>query len=249
MLDQETGALWWAPAFCGVCGDEERDNRSLLFKGSYFLSTPRGSHDVVFGYDTFNDRRLVNNHQTASDYRIYASQSMIQGDTVVPVLLPDFGTWIVWFPISEASQGTNFRTHSLFVNDTWRLSDRLTASLGLRYDRNHGEDAIGQLVASDDAWSPRLGLSWDPTGQGVWTVNTSYGKYIAAIANNIADSSSPAGTPSVYAYYYLGPPINETGPLVSTDVALRQMFDWFDANGGTNRTPWLTELPGVNTQD
>ncbi len=32
------------------------------------------------------------------------------------------------------------------------------------------------------------------------------------------------------------------------DVALRQMFDWFDANGGTNRTPWLTELPGVNTR-
>ena len=248
VLDQETGALWWAPAFCGVCGDEERDNRSLLLKGSYFLSTPRGSHDVVFGYDTFNDRRLVNNHQTASDYRIYASQSVIQGDTVVPVLLPDLGTWIVWFPISEASQGTNFRTHSLFVNDTWRLSDRLTASLGLRYDKNHGEDAIGQLVAKDAAWSPRLGLSWDPTGKGVWTVNTSYGKYVAAIANNIADSSSPAGTPSVYAYYYLGPPINQTGPLVSTDVALRQMFDWFDANGGTNRTPWLTELPGVNTR-
>ena len=248
ILDQETGALWWAPAFCGVCGDEQRDNRGLLLKGSYFASTPNGSHDVVFGYDTFNDRRIVNNHQTASDYRIYASRSVIDGDTVVPVLLPDFGTWIVWFPISEASQGTNFKTHSLFVNDTWRVSKRLTASLGLRYDKNRGEDAIGQLVANDDAWSPRLGVAFDPTGEGAWTINASYGHYVDAVANNIANSSSPAGTPSVYAFHYLGPAINDDGPLVSTDVALQQMFDWFDANGGTNRTPWLTELPGVNTR-
>jgi outer membrane receptor protein involved in Fe transport len=248
VLDQQTGALWWAPAFCGVCGDEERDNRSLLLKGSYFLSTSRGSHNVVFGYDTFNDRRKVNNHQTATDYRIYATTSVIDGDTVVPVLLPDGATWIVWFPISEASQGTSFRSHSLFMNDTWRLNNRLTLNLGLRYDKNHGEDAVGQLVAKDSAWSPRLGVSWDPKGDGVWTVNASYGKYVAAIANNIADVSSPAGTPSVYAYYYLGPAINDAAPYVSTDVALRRMFDWFTANGGTNRSAWYTELPGVSTK-
>jgi len=248
LLNQETGALWWAPAFCGVCGDEERDNRSLLFKGSYFLSTGRGSHNLVFGYDTFNDRRRVNNHQTASDYRIYASNAVVQGDAVVPMLLPDFGTWIVWFPITEASQGTNFRSHALFLNDTWRYNDRLTFNLGLRFDKNHGEDAIGQLVAKDSAWSPRVGVSWDPKGSGLWAVNASYGKYVAAIANNIADSSSPAGTPAVYAYYYLGPPINLTAPYVATDVALRQMFDWFNANGGTNRQTWVTELPGVNTR-
>jgi len=249
ILDQTTGAVWWAPSFCGVCGDEERDNVNLLLKGSYFLSTPRGSHNVVFGYDTFSDQRKSNNHQTGSDYRIYASRSAITGDTVVPVLLPDFGTWIVWFPISQASQGTNFRTHSLFVNDSWRASDRLTFNLGLRYDKNHGEDAVGQLVAKDSAWSPRLGLAWDPTGDGAWTANVNYGRYVAAIANNIADSSSPAGTPSIYAYYYLGPAINAgAGPFVPTDVALQQMFDWFQANGGTNRTPWLSVVPGVNTQ-
>ncbi len=53
----------------------------------------------------------------------------------------------------------------------------------------------------------------------------------------------------MYAYYYLGPPINEAGPLVATDVALRQMFDWFDANGGTNRTPWLHRAAGREHQD
>ena len=248
LLDQQTGALWWAPAFCGVCGDEERDNQGLLLKGSYFLSTGRGSHNVVFGYDTFTDQRTVNNHQTASDYRIYATESILDGDNVVPRLLPDFATWIVWFPITEASRGTNFRTHSFFANDTWRMNDKLTFNLGLRYDRNHGEDAIGQLVASDSGWSPRLGASWDPQGNGNWTINASFAKYIAAVANNIADSSSPAGTPAAYAWYYLGPAINETAPYVTTDVALRRMFDWFNANGGTNRQTWLTELPGVNTR-
>jgi hypothetical protein len=249
LVDQQTQALWWAPAFCGVCGDEQRDNMSLLVKGSYFMSTPHGSHNLVFGYDTFNDARTGNNHQTASDYRIYATRSIINGDSIVPVFQPDFATWIVWFPITQASQGTNFRTHSLFANDTWRLSERLTANLGLRFDKNHGEDAIGQLVAKDSAWSPRLGLSWDPKGNGDWVVNSSYGRYVAAIANNIADSSSPAGTPAVYAYFYQGPAINSgAGPYVSSDVALRQLFDWFNANGGTNRTTFFTELPGVNVK-
>ena len=54
----------------------------------------------------------------------------------------------------------------MFVNDTWRISDRLTANLGLRFDKNDGADQSGNVVAKDSAWSPRLGIIWDPTGEG-----------------------------------------------------------------------------------
>ena len=41
LRSQQTGAFWWSPNFCGVCGPEERDNNNLFLKSTYFLSTAR----------------------------------------------------------------------------------------------------------------------------------------------------------------------------------------------------------------
>ncbi len=249
LRDQLTGAWWWAPNFCGVCGPEERDNSNLFLKGNYFLSTRRGSHNVAFGYDTFNDRRKGDNHQSGSDYHVWATDTILQDGTVFPVIDNDGSTFIVWWPITEASGGTNFRTHSLFINDSWSASKHFTFNLGLRWDRNDGKDGAGNLVANDSAFSPRVGLVYDPIGDGRWGVHASYGKYVAALANSIADSASPAGTPSIIAYFYEGSGINTSGgPLVASDAALQQVFGWFNGNGGTNRDPFFTSIPGVKVQ-
>jgi outer membrane receptor protein involved in Fe transport len=249
LRDQQTGAWWWSPNFCGVCTPEERDNDNILMKSTYFWSTPHGSHNMVFGYDTFNDKRRGDNHQSGSDYHIWATDSIIQDGTVYPVMAPNGSTWIIYWPIREESRGTNFRTHSLFYNDSWAFNRHFTFNLGVRWDKNHGEDAAGTLVASDSAFSPRLGLVWDPRGDGKWSVHAGYAKYVAALANTIADSSSPAGTPAILAFFYQGPAINTGGgPLVSSDVALQRAFDWFNANGGLNRSPFFVNIPGVAVQ-
>ena len=64
-----------------ACADpEERDGQEVFAKGSYFSSTKGlGSHQMVFGYDGYNDRRLSNNHQSGSDYRISERTSFKQG--------------------------------------------------------------------------------------------------------------------------------------------------------------------------
>ena len=38
-------------------------------------------------------------------------------------------------------------------------------------------------------------MSLDPTGDATWTVNAGYGKYMAGLANGIADSGSNGGVP------------------------------------------------------
>ena len=83
LLDQSRGARrYWAPTFCGVCDPEERDNQDVFVKGSYFLSrSGAGSHNLVFGYDGFNDRRFANNHQSGSDYRILGTSAIVDGDS------------------------------------------------------------------------------------------------------------------------------------------------------------------------
>jgi hypothetical protein len=250
MVDDLTGARWWSPTFCGVCGPEERDNQNLFIKGNYFKSTGRGAHNVTFGYDTFNDVRLANNHQSGSDYRIFASETIIRDGVVYPVLRPDFSSFIVWNPILDGSLGTDFRTHSLFFNDSWTFNAHLTFNLGVRWDRNQGRDSADQLRAKDSAISPRVGLVWDPSGEGRWTLNASYGKYVAAVANSIADAASAAGNPAGFAWFHLGEEINvdPNGPLTPTDEALRSLFASFDAAGGTNQRPVDVSVPGVATQ-
>ena len=250
MVDNLTGGRWWSPTFCGVCGPEERDNQNVFVKGNYFWSTGRGAHNVTFGYDTFNDVRLANNHQSGSDYRIFASETIIRDGVVYPVMHPDFSSFIVWNPILDGSLGTDFRTHSVFFNDSWALNAHLTLNLGVRWDRNQGKDSADQVRASDSAVSPRVGLVWDPSGEGRWTLNASYGKYVAAIANNIGDAASAAGNPAGFAWFHLGEDINgdANGPLVPTDEALRSVFASFEAAGGTNQTPVDVSIPGIATQ-
>jgi outer membrane receptor for ferrienterochelin and colicin len=226
--DRSRGPRYNSPVFCGVCKPEERDNTNALVKGAYFLSTERlGSHDLVAGYDTFEDIRLSDNHQSGSDFVVLGTSATISGQDVTPIFRSG-STLIQFWPIINESQGTSFKTNSFFVNDSWRVSDRLSVNLGLRYDVNDGANAFGQKVADDTALSPRLAVSYDTRGTGDLVLYGSYGQYVAALANSIGDSTSPAGVPWAFQWAYLGPEI--TG--VSTDVALQRLFDWFATNNG-----------------
>jgi hypothetical protein len=241
-----------SPTFCGVCTPEQRNNENALVKLSYFLSTAGlGSHDLVAGYDTFDDIRLANNHQSGSDYRILGTSAIIRGGEIFPVFNNDGSTIIQFNPILRGSEGTSFKTNSLFVNDTWRYSERLTFNLGLRYDENDGRDAEGKTVAKDDNLSPRLAVTFDPWRNGNYVFHGSYGRYVAAIANNIGDASSAAGAPANFQWAYRGPAINTdaNAPLVGQDEALRILFDWFNANGGpTGPLPLIAiNIPGGTT--
>jgi hypothetical protein len=130
------------------------------------------------------------------------------------------------------------------------LNDGISLNLGLRWDKNQGDDAAGNLVSNASKLSHRLGIVWDPKGDGKWAISASTGRYVSAINNAIAETS-PAGTSSTYSWFYQGPSINANpnGPLVTPDVAIQQLFNWFNANGGAARP--FAEPPsvqGVNTR-
>jgi len=248
-----------SPLFCASCGDENRDNENYLVKASYFLASDNfGTHDLVFGYDNFNDIRLSNNYQTPSNFNIwnYNDPSYGPNGTFYPVFTG--GEELDYWPIFLASRGTDFTTISAFANDTWRVNNKLTINAGLRYDKNDGQDGAGRTVADDDRISPRVGASYDVNGDGNWLINASFGRYVTAIANNVAGSGG-AGTPSYFGYLYGGPLINTDGVNTCADdpalcqytspEAMAIIFDWFDAEGGLANTDlWYANpaIRGVN---
>ena len=73
------------------------------------------------------------------------------------------------------------------------------------------------------------------TASGRSTRSTS--RYVSAINSSIAETS-PAGSPSAITWFYQGPSINadaNAATLLTSDAAIQQVFNWFNANGGANR--------------
>jgi outer membrane receptor protein involved in Fe transport len=245
---------YWTSTFCGTCPPQKLDGDDVFLKGSYFLSKKgRGSHTMVFGYDTFNDKRQVDNYQSGSNYRIAGTGTIIRGTEIFPRFL-NSNTQLLYQPLPVSSLGTDFRIHSVFYNDNWRVNDNITVNAGVRWDKNHGQNSLGVLTANDNAMSPRVGIVFDPKGDGTWAITASFGKYVAAIANTIADASSSAGNPASYTWNYTGPQINvdtTAASPVTSAAAIQTVMDWCrpDAQGvctgSTVPTPQRT-VPGVS---
>ncbi len=238
-----TGRRFWSSTFCGTCEPEIRNNEDYLIKGSYFLTTENaGSHDFTFGYDNFSDIRFSVNHQSGSDFQVWADDIVIDGSNNIFPVFSGGATWVVWWPPFglDIAQDTDFETRSFYANDSWQLNDKWSFNIGVRYDENNGVDSSGALVSDDSNISPRLGLSYDVKGDGDLVINASFGTYVAALANtgNVADGASSGGALGGFFSTYSGPQVNvgcaaNPASCVTTDVALQTLFNWYFAAGGT----------------
>ncbi len=236
--DTSLGVVYNSPTFCGVCSPENRDNDDIVVKATYFLSTQSaGSHNLVVGYDDFAGKRKSNNYQSGSNYTLYSqTASIVQGSSIYPVF--NGSTYVVYWPILQLSQGNVLRTESAFLNDTWRLNNRLSFNVGVRYDKNHAVDQGGNVTSNDSAWSPRLAGTFDVKGDGNLRVSASYGKYVAALQDTQAGTGATlAGSPAIYYWYYgdmsqyAGINTDPTKPLLSPADAINKFFSIWGQDG------------------
>jgi outer membrane receptor protein involved in Fe transport len=234
--------------FCGGCGDIERNNDDWMVKGSWFAtSSALGSHDIVFGYDSFDDMRREDNYQSGSNFIYWPTEYLTRADgsivldptlgEPIPIAYGDGSSDFTYWALLTPSKTSHFRTNSVFVNDRWRLNNHFSFNIGLRYDKNDGEDQAHNTVAKDSRVSPRLGVTYDLHGDGNWLFNAGYGHYVTAIAGtgNVADKG--AGSPSQFGYFYYGPDINtdctpdNPGACLNAHQVLEEVFGWLYENG------------------
>jgi outer membrane receptor for ferrienterochelin and colicin len=259
MFDRSRGnARFNSPTFCAVCGSgwhEERNNWDWFAKLGYFLSTDRlGSHSMVVGFDNFKESRKVDNFQSGSGFRVYATKTYIADTpdrTIYPVI--DSSSYIQYTPLVAPSLGSDIRTYSAFANDQWRLNNRLTFNVGFRFDRNTSKDQGGVEVLRDQQWSPRIGLSWDVMANGRWIANAGFARYVMGVNGAVVDSGSKGGRTASYSWNYAGPRLNATctppSCMTAADI-LPKVFAWFETVGGTNSTNYRSapSIPGVTTK-
>ena len=251
----DANARFNAPVFCGVCTPERRDNDSLSAKATYFVNTKSlGTHSFVVGGEQFNEVRLVNNFQSASQYQVTSTGTaqLING-----VVYPRFdaSSTLTYRPILQLSAGSDLTTQSIFVNDKWDFNNHFNFNIGVRYDKNDAVDASGNVVSDDSAFSPRLGAIYDIKGDGRYRINASYSHYVSKIVDgNVGGGAAGAGVPALFNYAYRGPVVNPAGTptaqLLNSQQALEVMFGWFNALSDAQKAEVLTgsSIPGFTTQ-
>jgi hypothetical protein len=257
MQDRARGTRWWTPTFRNTPEGERRDHELYTAKATYFLSTPSfGTHELKAGYEHFFEVRAVNNYQQGSDYRISVASSIVRGQqTFGRFLNTGSNTRISYLPILVLSQGSEYSVDSAFLNDRWTLNDHWSFNIGLRFDKNDAMSGDHSFkVADDQALSPRVAANYDLFGNGRLIANASYGQYVGRLAEGVGNDGDPAGRNASFAWDYRGPAMNTnvnapTSELIPTDAALQALFDWFFANGGTNRRPFRSppSVPGVES--
>ncbi|MDT7806610.1 MAG: hypothetical protein QOJ70_423 [Acidobacteriota bacterium] len=112
------------------------------------LATQHGRHELKIGADFSRQKVADFSNTTFGEYRFPAGEPRA-GERYVD-FTQRFGTGFVRYGQTLASA---------FAQDNWRVTPRLTANPGLRYDYQSS-------TGDRNNFAPRLGLAWDVAGNG-----------------------------------------------------------------------------------
>jgi outer membrane receptor protein involved in Fe transport len=133
---------------------------------SYFLPEWHGEHQLKAGF------QYAKREETFGDFG--TANGQFNFDTDRPFNAADLTTYPTFFTV-RVKGGLDApipddKTLGVYLQDNWRLNDRLTLDLGLRYDK---ED----ITHDNNNYAPRLGFAWDPSGKGKTVVRGGWGRF------------------------------------------------------------------------
>jgi hypothetical protein len=170
---------------------------------SWFTDIKGRNHEIKSGFLGYSSTNYVENYGYPNQ-QIYRYRSL-PGD-IDYFQRPD-SVQVFEYP-NNTNAGVNF--NSWYVNDMINLTPRLTLNAGIRFDRysswlpEQGNPGTGPWATRNiypenhdfpvyNAWSPRLSVIYDVTGNGRVALKGSYGRY-AASGSGVTAASGPVAS-------------------------------------------------------
>lgn len=181
---------------------------NLYFEGNYFL----GDHDLTFGVD-WKQQDIYNVYirHAYGTYEFDSLDNFIAGT-------PDYYTLNQGVDPSNPYPAANWSWENLafFIQDNWRVNDRLTLQYGLRYDKPSVDekprfnqdfyDAFGfanNNVMDNGVFQPRVGFNYDMSDERYMQLRGGVGLFTGGTPNVwVSNSYTNTGGDTVnYSYF------------------------------------------------
>ena len=205
------GGLVYNAPYLDATDPEDRNNRQLTGSLTYLAASPRyGSHEIKGGAEYFVSTGIGGNSQSSTG-AVFVTDYLTSGGAVVrdaegspiPVFVP--GTTRVWTFRATRGAEFNVKTSSLFVQDRWIASPRLTFDIGTRVETVRSSATGDVNAVSSSAIMPRLGATYDLQGNGQTVLYGTYGHYSGKYSQVQFAVNTNVGRPSEVDYIYSGP--------------------------------------------
>jgi len=137
--------------------------------------------------------------------------------------------------LSPPQNPTTTEYWSLFAQDSWSLTPRLTARFGVRWEQQRikGDRAGAEDVTFKDNWAPRVGVTWDFSGDGRSKAFVHAGRFFEKIPNNLAVRALAGESLVTNAFYDL----ELTEPIPGEEEILEQAPSEIEGLG-RSRSPY-----------
>jgi hypothetical protein len=205
-----SGQHYHAPFFSAL-DPEDRNNRQYAGSVAYFVTTQgAGSHNLKMGGESFTSSRVGGNSQSATNY-VFQSDYLVSGGVtqldaqgrLIPLFVPGVSRVQNWLPTPGATM--DITTLSIYLQDRWAASDHFSFDVGVRYEKANSE-ATGDIVGADThSFVPRLGMTYDPRGDGRMTLQATYAHYSGKYSDVQYARNTAVGSPSLVTSQYTGP--------------------------------------------
>jgi hypothetical protein len=191
---------------------ENRNNLQVTGNVTWYRGTESlGSHNIKVGFESYRSTRTGGNSQSSTgfvfeaDYMADANGDPILANNQLTPVFRTFDSYIQdWRPLRGARIDLN--TTSFFINDNWALNEHLSFNLGVRGEMVSGEAMPGDITTVDtQAIVPRLAASYDPLGDGRYSIQATYSHYSGKYSEAQFAENTNVGKPSLLYGYYVGP--------------------------------------------
>jgi outer membrane receptor protein involved in Fe transport len=171
----------------GGIGFYEAGSRSNSYQYAVKATNFVRAHEIRYGYEYDRGSWDVTNNYTGPTFTAPNGQQTATG--AILDVIPD-ATFGQIYRVTRArftsGPTTTQNYHSFFVQDTWRVGNRLTINPGLRYEQQTlNGNAISDYTLKNN-WAPRIGATFEPDSSGKTKMYGNWGRYYARMPNDLA---------------------------------------------------------------
>jgi hypothetical protein len=187
----------------GGIGFYEAGNRSLNRQFTIKSTNMLAGHELKYGfqYDQVDYSQI--NQRTGPTFTAPDGRQTATGAQITVLPDPAFGKiYRVTRANFNSGRATLQKYGNWFVQDSWKVTDRLTINPGIRYEQ---EKLAGTIVTDfllKNNWAPRIGAAYDVSGDGRTKLYGNYGRYYARVPNDLAARALSADDGTSRADYF-----------------------------------------------